>query len=44
MVNFKELMNKPPMTDKERDQLYQDWYDNLSESEKKILDKERSKW
>lgn len=37
MVDFKKLLNKPPMTDDEREQLWKDWYNNLPESEKKKL-------
>jgi hypothetical protein len=43
MVDFKKLMKKPPMTEEERRKFWQDWYDNLPESEKKIVDKQRSK-
>jgi len=41
MVDFKKLMEQPPMTEEERDKLWQDWYDGLLESEKKIVDKIR---
>ena len=41
MVDFKKLMEQPPMTEEERDKLWQDWYDGLPESEKKIVDKIR---
>ena len=41
MVDFKKLMEQPPMTEEERDKLWQDWYDGLPESEKKIAHKIR---
>ena len=43
MVDFKALMNKPPMTDAEHDQLWKDWYNGLPESEKKVVDKLRAR-
>jgi hypothetical protein len=43
MIDYKELMNKLPMTEEERDKLWKDWYDGLPESEKKIVDKQREK-
>lgn len=43
MVDFKALLEKPPMTDEEHDQLWKDWYDGLPASEKKIVDAERRK-
>jgi hypothetical protein len=41
MVDFKKLMNQPPMTEKERQQLWDDWYKGLPESERKVVDKAR---
>lgn len=43
MVDFKALMNKPPMTEKEHERLWKDWYDALPDSEKKIVDKQRKR-
>ena len=44
MVDYKKLMEQPPMTEEERDKLWKDWYDGLPESEKKIVDKIRRQW
>jgi len=42
MVDFKELMNKPPMTEEEHKKLWDDWYDGLSPEDKKVVDKQRN--
>jgi hypothetical protein len=41
MVDFKKLMNQPLMTEEERQQLWDEWYKGLPESERKIVDKAR---
>jgi hypothetical protein len=47
MVDFKKLLEKPLMTEEEydrlHDKLWKDWYDGLSESDKKIVDNERKR-
>jgi hypothetical protein len=43
MVDFKKLMEKPPMTEEERRKLWDDWYDGLSPAEKRIVDRERKR-
>jgi hypothetical protein len=43
MVDFKELMKRPPMTEEEHDQLWKDWYDGLPESEKRVVDRQRKR-
>ncbi len=43
MVDFKKLMDKPPMTEEERERIWKDWYDALPEYEKKIVDRERAR-
>jgi hypothetical protein len=43
MVDYKALLKKPPMTEEERQKLWDDWYNALPESEKKIVDKERQR-
>jgi hypothetical protein len=43
MVDFKKLINKPPMTEEERQKLWDDWYNGLPESEKRIVDRERKR-
>lgn len=41
MVDFKALLKKPPMSEEDRQKLWDDWYNGLSESERKTVDKER---
>jgi len=41
MVDFKKLMDKPPMTEDERQRLWDDWYNSLPPSEKDEVDKQR---
>ena len=40
MVDFEALLKKPPMSEEDRQKLWDDWYNGLSESERKIIDKE----
>lgn len=40
MVDFKALLKKPPMSEEDRQKLWDDWYNGLSESERKTVDKE----
>jgi len=41
MVDFEALLNKPHMTEEERQKLWDDWYNGLPESEKRIVDRVR---
>jgi hypothetical protein len=41
MVDFAALMKKPPMTEAERQKLWDDWYAGLPETERKKVDKMR---
>jgi len=43
MVDFAALLKKPPMTEEERQKLWDDWYARLPEAEKKKLDKMRER-
>jgi hypothetical protein len=40
MVDFEELLKKPPMSEEDRQKLWDDWYNGLSEAERKTIDKE----
>jgi len=40
MVDFEALLKKPPMTEEDRQKLWDDWYNGLPESERKIVDRE----
>lgn len=44
MVDFKALMEKPPMTEEERQKLWDDWYNGLPEEERKKVDALRARW
>lgn len=43
VVDFKALMEKPPMTEEEHQKLWDDWYNGLPESERKKVDKMRAR-
>jgi hypothetical protein len=41
MVDFEKLINQSPMTEEQRQKLWDDWYNGLPESEKRKVDKIR---
>jgi hypothetical protein len=41
MVDFKKLMEQPPMTEEERQKLWDDWYNELPEIERRKVNRIR---